>query len=73
MEKTTIHHKAGVTHFIYGISSAFNLFGNSETRIGFEDFANGPGRDAAALRGDWSRVGMDIKFSMEKMSRELQS
>jgi hypothetical protein len=50
-----------VKHFLFGYSSAFDMWGSS---ISVPDFSRGFERDHQALKGDWQRIGMDIKKGM---------
>jgi hypothetical protein len=54
--------------FFKGFGSAFNLGGRSFIRM--PDLKSGFERDGVALRGDWERVGDDIRASMNQAARE---
>jgi len=48
--------------FLKGFASAFDITG--QTLLDLPDFNTGFQRDAEALRGDWQRVGNDLRAAM---------
>jgi hypothetical protein len=54
--------------FIKGFSSVFDLMGG--TYVFIPNLRNGQERDKEAMRGDWNRIGDDIKRSMFVMANE---
>jgi hypothetical protein len=52
--------------FLNGFMSAFDLTGGVKT----PDPATGWERDGAAIRGDWQRVGDDMRRAMNIVSNE---
>ncbi|MDR1100262.1 MAG: hypothetical protein LBL28_07250 [Treponema sp.] len=52
--------------FLKGFASAFDITGGVKT----PDLTTGWERDGAALRGDWQRVGEDIRRAMNIVSHE---
>ncbi len=50
--------------FLNGFASAFDLYG----RIGVSNRPRGFERDAIALRGDWHKVGLDLRKAMSKVA-----
>jgi hypothetical protein len=57
-----------ISSLLKGFSSVFNLSG--QTFLDMPDFSGGFQRDGAALRGDWQRVGDDLKKAMERVANE---
>ena len=55
------------SNFISGAISAFNISGG---RSEIPDFTRGFERDTEALRGDWNRIGCDIRRAMELVANE---
>jgi hypothetical protein len=56
----------GLRAFLKGFASAFDITGGIKT----PDPATGWERDGAAIRGDWQRVGDDMRRAMGIVSRE---
>jgi hypothetical protein len=54
-------------NFISGAISAFDISGG---RFEIPDFTRGFERDTEALRGDWNRIGGDIRRAMELVANE---
>lgn len=54
--------------FFKGFASAFDLWGRSFVQE--PDISRGFERDGAALRGDWDRVGADMKKALSLYSYE---
>jgi hypothetical protein len=52
--------------FLKGFMSAFDITGGVET----PDLATGWKRDGEAIRGDWQRVGDDMRRAMNIVSNE---
>lgn len=52
--------------FLKGWASVFDLSGGLTVSI--PDYRNGPQRDRVALRGDWEKVGNDIRHGMDLCS-----
>jgi hypothetical protein len=57
-----------ISLFFKGFSSVFDISGQSFIQI--PDLNHGPERDRDALRGDWYRVGGDIRSAMNKVLYE---
>jgi hypothetical protein len=57
-----------ISSLLKGFSSVFNLSG--QTFLDMPDFSGGFQRDGAALRGDWQRVGDDLRKAMNQISYE---
>jgi hypothetical protein len=55
----------GRKDFYTGVFSAFDLSGGS---VKLPDYASGFERDAISLRGDWERIGSDIRRAMEQVA-----
>ncbi len=49
--------------FYSGIRSAFDISGGYWP---IPDLSTGPARDAAALAGDWGRIGGDLQAAMDR-------
>jgi hypothetical protein len=60
--------KMGIHAFIKGFASAFDLGGH--TYVSIPDLTRGAERDREALKGDWTRVGSDIRHAMFIVSNE---
>jgi hypothetical protein len=54
--------------FLKGFASAFDVTG--QAFVDFPDFNTGFQRDAEALRGDWRRVGNDLRTAMDSFAHE---
>jgi hypothetical protein len=54
--------------FIAGWASSFDYM-NGGSRIEVPDFSRGFERDAAALAGDWRKVGDDLRRSIALVGR----
>jgi len=54
--------------FFKGFASTFDITG--QTLLDFPDFSTGFQRDAEALRGDWQRVGNDLRVAMDSIAHE---
>ena len=54
--------------FLKGFRSAFDLTGR--TYIQVPDLSNGWIKDGEAIRGDWDRIGNDMRKAMGQVSRE---
>jgi hypothetical protein len=54
--------------FLKGFVSAFDITG--QTLLDIPDLRNGFQRDAEALRGDWQRVGSDLRRAMDSAAHE---
>jgi len=54
--------------FLKGFASAFDITG--QTLLDIPDFSTGFQRDTEALRGDWQRVGNDLRKAMDSFIRE---
>jgi hypothetical protein len=54
-------------NFISGFISAFDICGG---RNEIPDFTRGFERDTEALRGDWRRIGGDIRRAMDLVGNE---
>ncbi len=52
--------------FLKGFASAFDLSGRTLVRP--PNLSNGSARDAAALGGDWKKVGFDIRGAMDSVA-----
>jgi hypothetical protein len=55
--------------FFKGFASAFDITGQT-FMDDIPDFSGGFARDARALRGDWERVGNDLRKAMGQISYE---
>jgi len=62
MKKAELFANIKLPTFLKGFASAFDITG--QTLLDIPDFSRGFQRDAEALRGDWQRVGSDIKQAM---------
>ena len=60
--------KINVPGFFKGFASAFDITG--QTLLDVPDFRSGFQRDAEALKGDWRRVGSDLRWAMDFAARE---
>jgi hypothetical protein len=61
--------KSGKTQaFLNGFMSAFDISG--QAFISIPDLDNGFQKDCEALRGDWQRVGDDMRHAMNIVSHE---
>jgi hypothetical protein len=68
MKKSKIANSFKLPTFLKGFASAFDITG--QTLLDFPDFSNGFQRDAEALRGDWRRVGNDLRAVMNSLAHE---
>jgi hypothetical protein len=57
-----------ISYFLRGFASAFDLSG--KTFVDIPDFSGGFVRDGRVLRGDWGRVGDDLKKAMSQIAYE---
>lgn len=62
---------AAFRRFINGIASSRDLFGPQAPVV--RPASNGPAADADALRGDWGRVGQDLRRAIERGRAEFGS
>jgi hypothetical protein len=53
--------------FSRGYASAFNIMGGG---IEMPDLSRGFERDAAALAGDWRRIGQGIRSAMDRVAAD---
>jgi hypothetical protein len=60
--------KRTVRAFLKGFISAFDISG--QTLISIPDLESGFQKDREALRGDWQRVGDDMRRAMNIVSHE---
>jgi hypothetical protein len=58
----------GFHAFLKGFASAFDITG--QAFISIPDLDTGFQRDCEALRGDWQRVGDDMRRAMNVVARE---
>ena len=58
-----------ISAFIRGYTSAFDISGRT---FKFPDLSNGFQRDGEALRGDWERIGNDMRKVMDIVAHEQQ-
>lgn len=71
--KVKTSRKLGKSHsFWASFATALDIFGSFSPRITVADLENGPQKDSIALRGDWQRVGTDIRTAMDKVQYEFQ-
>jgi len=68
MNKVNRTHNFKLPTFLKGFASAFDITG--QTLFDFPDFNTGFQRDAEAIRGDWRRVGNDIRAAMDSFAHE---
>jgi len=54
--------------FLKGFASAFDITG--QTLLDIPDFDRGFQRDTDALRGDWQRIGGDVRKAMDCFAHE---
>jgi hypothetical protein len=54
--------------FLKGFASAYDMSGR--TFMDVPDFSGGFERDGKALRGDWQRVGDDLRKAMGQVAHE---
>jgi len=54
--------------FFRGFTSAFDVSGLAFTEM--PNISDGPARDAAAIKGDWQQVGIDLRSSMDIVACE---
>lgn len=54
--------------FLKGFASTFDITG--QTLLNIPDFTKGFYRDAIALRGDWQKVGNDLRAAMDCYANE---
>jgi hypothetical protein len=60
------HKNSALRAFLKGFASAFDITGGIKT----PDLTTGWQRDGAAIRGDWQRVGGDMRRAMNIVSNE---
>jgi hypothetical protein len=65
---TTKQKKHFIAPFLKGFASAFDITGGTFTSK--TDFSTGWEKDGAAIRGDWQRVGDDIRSAMNQIKYE---
>jgi len=68
MNRTNKTHNSMLSAFLKGFASAFDITG--QTLITFPDLSKGLQRDAEALRGDWQRIGIDLRIAMDSIAHE---
>jgi hypothetical protein len=66
MNKSNSTHNFRLPTFLKGFASAFDITG--QTLFDLPDFNTGFQRDAEALRGDWRRIGIDLKSAMDSVA-----
>ena len=68
MEKVIQFFTFKIPSFWKGYASAFDISGQSLLTI--PDLSTGFQRDAEALRGDWQRIGNDMRKAMNIVANE---